>query len=70
MQDDLNEIENLILENSSLSDISETLDKRINVTNFYSTFTYEFDLKDPEIKDYYFLKLILVNLIQLSYLIG
>ena len=54
MQDDLNEIENLILENSSLSDISETLDKRINVTNFYSTFTYEFDLKDPEIKDYLF----------------
>ena len=51
MQDDLNETENLILENSSLKDISEVLNKKINSTNLYSTLTYEFELTDPEIKD-------------------
>ena len=54
MQDDLNEIENLILENSSLYDISEVLNKKINSTDLYSTLTYEFDLTDPEIRDYLF----------------
>ena len=32
MQDDLDETENLILENSSLKDISEVLNKKINST--------------------------------------
>ena len=54
MQDDLDETENLIIENSSLKDISEVLNKKINRTNLYSTLTYEFDLTDPEIKDYLF----------------
>ena len=54
MQDDLDETENLIIENSSLKDISEALNKKINSTNLYSTFTYDFDLTDPEIKDYLF----------------
>jgi hypothetical protein len=54
MQDDLNEIENLILENSSLYDISEVISKKINSTDLYSTITYEFDLTDPEIRDYLF----------------
>ena len=54
MKDDLNEIENLILENNSLNDISEVLDKKINNTNLYSTLTYEFELTDPEIRDYLF----------------
>ena len=54
MQDDLNETEDLILENGSISDISEFLDKKINNTDLYSTLTYEFDLTDPEIRDYLF----------------
>ena len=54
MQDDLNEAENLILDNSMLNDISESLNKEINSTDLYSTLTYEFDLTDPEIKDYLF----------------
>ena len=54
MQDDLNETENLILDNSSLNDISEVLNKKINSTDLYSTLTYEFDITDPEIKDYLF----------------
>ncbi len=54
MQDDLNETENLILDNSTLSDISEFLNKEINSTDLYSTLTYKFDLTDPEIRDYLF----------------
>jgi parvulin-like peptidyl-prolyl isomerase len=54
MQDDLNEIEKLIIENTSLYDISEVLNKKINSTDLYSTQTYEFDLTDPEIRDYLF----------------
>jgi peptidyl-prolyl cis-trans isomerase D len=54
MQDDLDEAENLILENSELDDISEVLNKKINSTDLYSTLTYEFDLTDPEIRDYLF----------------
>jgi len=54
MQDDLNETENLILENSSLNDISEVLNKKVINTDLYSTLTYDFDITDPEIKDYLF----------------
>ena len=54
MQDDLDATENLIIENSSLKDISEVLNKKINSTNLYSTLNYEFDLTDPQIKDYLF----------------
>ena len=54
MQDDLNESEDLILENSSLQNISEVLGKEVKNSELYSSLTYEFDLTDSEIKDYLF----------------
>ena len=54
MQDDLSESEELILENSSLQNISEALGKEVKNSELYSSFTYEFDLTDSEIKDYLF----------------
>ena len=52
MQDDLSESEELILENSSLQNISEVLGKEVKNSELYSSLTYEFDLTDSEIKDY------------------
>ena len=54
MQDDLSESEELILENSSLQNISEVLGKEVKNSELYSSLTYEFDLTDSEIKDYLF----------------
>ena len=54
MQDDLSESEDLILENSSLQNISEVLGKEVKNSELYSSLTYEFDLTDSEIKDYLF----------------
>ena len=54
MQDDLSESEELILENSSLQNISEVLGKEVNNSELYSSLSYEFDLTDSEIKDYLF----------------
>ena len=54
MQDDLSESEELILENSSLQNISEALGKEVKNSELYSSLTYEFDLTDSEIKDYLF----------------
>ena len=54
MQDDLSESEELILENSSLQNISEVLGKEVKNSELYSSLSYEFDLTDSEIKDYLF----------------
>ena len=54
MQDDLSESEELIIENSSLQNISETLGKEVKNSELYSSLTYAFDLTDSEIKDYLF----------------
>ena len=54
MQDDLSESEDLIIENSSLQNISEVLGKEVKNSELYSSLTYEFDLTDSEIKDYLF----------------
>ena len=54
MQDDLSESEDLIIENSSLLNISEALSKELKNSELYSSLTYEFDLTDSEIKDYLF----------------
>jgi len=54
MQDDFNESEDMILQNSSLIEISETLSKNINSTNSYTKANYDFELKDSQIKDYLF----------------
>ena len=54
MQDDFNESEDMILQNSSLIEISETLSKNINSTNSYTKANYDFELTDSQIKDYLF----------------
>ena len=54
MQDDFNESEDMILKNSSLIEISETLSKNINSTNSYTKANYDFELTDSQIKDYLF----------------
>tara|TARA_S200000501_G_scaffold158841_1_gene149889 strand:- start:693 stop:2564 length:1872 start_codon:yes stop_codon:yes gene_type:complete len=54
MQDDFNESEEMILQNSSLIEISETLSKNINSTNSYTKESYDFELTDSQIKDYLF----------------
>ena len=54
MQDDFNESEDMILQNSSLIEISETLSKNINSTNLYTKANYDFELTDSQIKDYLF----------------
>ncbi len=54
MQDDFNESEDMILQNSSLIEISETLSKNINSTNSYTKANYDFELADSQIKDYLF----------------
>ncbi len=54
MQDDLSVSEELILENSSLQNISEVLGKEVKNSELYSSLSYEFDLTDSEIKDYLF----------------
>ncbi len=54
MQDDFKESEDMILQNSSLIEISETLSKNINSTNLYTKANYDFELTDSQIKDYLF----------------
>ncbi len=54
MQDDFNQSEDMILQNSSLIEISETLLKNINKTNSYTKTNYDFELTDSQIKDYLF----------------
>ena len=54
MQDDLNESDEMILQNSSLIEISESLSKNINTSNLYTKSNYDFELSDSEIKDYLF----------------
>ena len=54
MQDDFNETEDMILQNSTLIEISETLSKNINSTNSFTKENYDFELTDSQIKDYLF----------------
>ena len=54
MQDDLSKLEDLIIENSSLQNISQALGKEFKNSELFSNLTYEFDLTDSEIKDYLF----------------
>ena len=54
MQDDLSKLEDLIIENSSLQNISQDLGKEVKNSELFSNLTYEFDLTDSEIKDYLF----------------
>ena len=54
MQDDFDESENMIMQNNTIEEISESLSKNINNSDMYTKTNYDFELADSEIKDYLF----------------
>jgi len=54
MQDDFNESENMIMQNNTIEEISESLSKNVNNSDMYTKTNYDFELTDSEIKDYLF----------------
>ena len=54
MQDDFNESENMIMQNNTIEEISESLSKNVNNSDMYTKTNYDFELADSEIKDYLF----------------
>ena len=54
MQDDFNESENMIMQNNTIEEISESLSKNVNNSDMYTKTNYDFELADSEIKNYLF----------------
>ncbi len=54
MQDDFNESENMIMQNNTIEEISESLSKNVNNSDMYTKTNYGFELADSEIKNYLF----------------
>jgi len=54
MQDDFNESENMIMQNNTIEEISESLSINVNNSDMYTKTNYDFELADSEIKNYLF----------------
>ena len=54
MQDDFNESENMIMQNNTIEEISESLSKNVNNSDMYTKTNYDFELAESEIKNYLF----------------
>ena len=54
MQDDFSELEDMIYNNTSISEIAVNLSKTKNTSDYYSINNFDFFIDDPEIKDYLF----------------
>ncbi len=54
MQDDLNEIENMIMENYTINEISDVLSKAIKNSELYSQSNFDFDIASTEVSNYIF----------------
>ena len=54
MQDDYSKIENMILDNNTLNEISEDLSKVVSKSDLYNSSNYNFEFNNSEIKDYLF----------------
>ncbi len=54
MQDDFSELEDMIYNNTSISEIAVNLSKTKNTSDYYSINNFDFFIDDPQIKDYLF----------------
>ena len=54
MQDDFSELEDMIYNNTSISEIATNLSKTKNTSEYYSINNFDFFIDDPQIKDYLF----------------
>ncbi len=54
MQDDFSELEDMIYNNTSISEIAANLSKTKNTSDYYSTNNFDFFIDDLQIKDYLF----------------
>ena len=54
MQDDFSELEDMIYNNTSISEIAVNLSKTKNTSDYYSINNFDFFIDNPEIKDYLF----------------
>ena len=54
MQDDFSELEDMIYNNTSISEIAVNLSKTKNTSDYYSINNFDFFINDPQIKDYLF----------------
>ena len=54
MQDDFSELEDMIYNNTSISEIAVNLSKKKNTSEYYSINNFDFFIDDPQIKDYLF----------------
>ena len=54
MQDDFSELEDMIYNNTSISEIAANLSKTKNTSEYYSINNFDFFIDDPQIKDYLF----------------
>ena len=61
MQDDYSKIENMILDNNTLNEISEDLSKVVSKSDLYNSSNYNFEFNNSEIKDYLFSSNSLIN---------
>ena len=54
MQDDFSELEDMIYNNTSISEIAVNLSKKKNTSEYYSINNFDFFIDDLQIKDYLF----------------